>query len=121
MKEQAIQKIQAEMEQNKANAYVQEIGKFLIKYLVGHPDAAEKVMNQDKTIRKSLFFMRDEAKKKQVEGVAMLTPAEGFSVVLKYYGIEENGIDLAAAPPTPPAAKPADDFNINLDDFLTEG
>jgi len=103
----AISKLQTEMEQAQNNSYVQVVGGFLLKHLDSNPVVAEKILDPDKTIIKSLDAMREEARKNQVGGVGVLTDAEGFAVVLKYFGIEE------AATPAPGAG-----FIVKLDDLL---
>ncbi|WP_188068626.1 Cas9 inhibitor AcrIIA9 family protein [Brevibacillus brevis] len=122
MKADAIAKIKAEIDGNKSNPYIKVIGDFLIQHVEANPDQAEKVMAADKTIGKSLEAMKNEAKKKQQSGMAMLTDAEGFAIVLKYFGVK--GAPVSAPAPVPPATKPieqtasASDFDIKLDDFL---
>jgi len=84
----AIEKIRAEMDANKNNAYVQVVGEFLLQHLAANPQDAEKILNPDKTILKSLEEMRKVAEKKKVGNCAVLTDQEGFEVVLKYFGID---------------------------------
>ncbi|MCW2277752.1 Cas9 inhibitor AcrIIA9 family protein [Heliophilum fasciatum] len=123
----AIKKIQSEMQKNSNHPYVQVIGTFLHQYLETNPAAAERIMAADKTIIKSLDAMRKEAEKKKVGSCAVLTDAEGFGIVLSYFGID--GVVPTATPisqpvPAPqpqpmPKAKPAAvDFDVNLDDLL---
>lgn len=125
MKADAIAKLKAEMDGNKNNPYIKVVGEFLLGHLEADPGAAEKIMAADKTIAKSLEAMKAEARKKQHNGMAMLTDAEGFAIVLKYFGIE--GAPAAATPAAPasppvrtvPEAKPAaPDFDVKLEDFL---
>ena len=110
----AIRKLESEMEQNKNFSYVQAIGNFLLQHLESNPAAAEKIMAEGKTIKGSLAELKKEAQKNQVEGCGVLTDEEGFAVALKYYGID------AAAPAPAPAVekKPAAEFNVSLDDLL---
>ncbi|KKX56360.1 Cas9 inhibitor AcrIIA9 family protein [Brevibacillus borstelensis] len=126
MKADAIAKIKAEIDRNKSNPYIKVVGDFLLGHLETDPEAAEKIMAADKTIAKSLDAMKAEAKKKQQNGMAMLTDAEGFAIVLKYFGIKGKPVVSSSpvAPPSDraalaPAAKPAvPDFDVKLDDFL---
>lgn len=126
MQADAITKLKAEMDGNKNNPYIQVVGDFLLRHLEADPGAAEKILAADKTIGKSLDAMKAEARKKQHNGMAVLTDAEGFTIVLKYFGIEgevNTGAALAAPTSRPtvtaPAAKPAaPDFDVKLDDFL---
>ena len=122
MYQQAVLKLKNEIEQSE-NPYVQVVGKFLLGHLENHPEDAEKIIEDDKSIIKSLDEMRKVASKKKVENCAVLTDQEGFAIVLKYFGIGS-----AVTIPAPVAAtvqKPVTtpkksevDFNINLDDFL---
>lgn len=118
----AITKLQTEIGKSKRNSYVQVIGNFLLEHLRACPESAEKILNPEKTITKSLDAMRTEARKNQVGGCAVLTDAEGFAVVLKYYEIEGDG-QLASPPPVVPAARhcpPAANisFDVKLEDLL---
>lgn len=85
--EQAIAKIEADMKNNK-NPYVQAVGQFLIEFLKQRPDTAEQILQNDKSISKSLEAMCKEAEKRKVGNYAVLTSEEGFEIVLKYYGIQ---------------------------------
>ena len=120
----AITKLKTEIEQNKSNSYVQVVGEFLLDHLDKHPKDAEKILAKDKTIAKSLDEMRKAASKKKVGNCAMFTPAEGFAIVLKYFGIE-SAVPAAVVDPKPivtPAPKPKTkstvDFDVSLEDFL---
>ncbi|MNK79716.1 hypothetical protein D3C87_993920 [compost metagenome] len=99
--QEAINKLQEEI-RNSNNAYVKVIGEFLISHINAFPAAADKVMATDKTILNSLDAMKQEAQKIQHNGMAMLTDAEGFTIVLKYFGIEEQSAV----------------FDVKLDDLL---
>jgi hypothetical protein len=115
----AIEKIKAEMEKEK-NPYVTVVGELILEQLEKYPNAAEKILIKDKTIMKSLEEMRKVAEKKKVGNVAVLTDAEGFAVVLKYFGIEGTpAIQVPAATPVAVQIKPENtDFDVKLDDFL---
>jgi hypothetical protein len=120
---QAIQKLQAEMDKEKNNSYVQVVGGFLLQHLNEHPDCADKIMAGGKSIAGSLTEMRTEAEKKKVGNSAVLTDQEGFSIVLKYFGIDDqqpqaNAAHGPAAPTPEPAAEPESIFDISLDDLL---
>lgn len=101
----AIQKIQAEMDANTNNPYVQVIGEFLLQYLPDHIDLAEKIMEEKKSIASSLDAMRKVAEKKRVGDVAVLTDEEGFETVLAYF---KNPLPVVpAAPVRTPQPLPA--------------
>ena len=92
----AIEKIETEMKQYEKDRSIQGIGKFLLQQLSKNAENAEKILDIDKTIVKSMDYMRKEVEKtivkaKKTGGVTcMITDAEGFEIVLKYYGIEEK-------------------------------
>lgn len=124
--QEAISKLQTEMEPSKRHSYVRAVGNFLLKYLNANPDSADKILDPEKTITKSLAAMKTEAKKNQVDGCAVLTDAEGFAVVLDYFGIEHNG-QPSALPGNrvlqqfvtqPAAAKENITFDVKLEDLL---
>jgi hypothetical protein len=124
MLNQAIQKIQTEMDQNTNNAYIQEVGKFLLQHLESNPGSAEKILTQDKTIGKSLSEMRKVAEKKKVGNYAMLTPQEGFEMVMKYFGITAQSTPDEITKPEPENVdksareRVADFFDVSLDELL---
>ena len=93
----AIEKLENEI--SASNKYVQVIGQFLLEHIQAHPEAAEKILAEDKTIKGSLQHMKNEARKQAIEGAAILTDEEGFTIVLSYFGIE--GPPVTAQPPVP--------------------
>jgi len=109
----ALDKLKAEMDSSK-NPYVQVVGAFLVQHLGKNHQDAEKILVADKTIAKSLDAMKTEASKKKVGNCAVLTDAEGFGVVLKYFGIEAAADVQVPAAPVP---KPAVEFDVKLEDF----
>jgi len=114
--QEAIKKLQAEMDSSKNNPYVKVIGEFLIKHIEANPASADKMLDADKTIAKSLEAMKNEAKKKQHNGMAMLTDTEGFAIVLKYFGVQDEPVPFKTEQHSPGPEKP--NFDVKLDDFL---
>lgn len=84
----AIQKIQAEITASNNDEYTKLVGEYLILHLGKNHQDAEKILVADKTIAKSIDAMAAAAKAKQKNGRAMLSDAEGFAIVLKYFGID---------------------------------
>ena len=118
----AIEKIQSEMTKNSTNSYIQAVGGFLLQYLAENPQDAEKILMADKTIGKSLAEMEKEAKKKKSGSCAVLTDQEGFTVVLKYFGIEGKAAPTPSAVVMPPAThRPSQvpSFSVSLEDLLS--
>ncbi len=87
MIEKAAEKIKAEMEKDKA-PYIQVIGNYLLKQIEINKTAATAIVKEGKTIKGSVEEMRKEAQKKAVGGCGILTDAEGFEIVRKYFGFE---------------------------------
>jgi len=116
----AISKIQAEMDANQDNSYIQLMGEFFLNYIKDHPEAAEKLANPDKTLAGSLKEMEKDARSKKRSGnVVMLTYQEGFEVVFRYFGIEAQ--PPAAPVVTPPVSVPRQSsaaFDVRLEDLL---
>ncbi len=100
MLNEAISKLRSEMDQNNNNPYIQVIGQFLLQFVNEHPDSAEKILTEGKTIGNSLSEMRKAAEKKKVGNFAVLTEQEGFDVVLKYFGIENSVQNLSISKTT---------------------
>ena len=130
MSAEAIAKLKVEMDGNKDNSYIHYVGLFLMNHIASHPEDAGKILADGKTVAKSLDAMRSVAEKKRKGNVAMLTPAEGLTVVFEYFEIKKQ-IAVAdfmpavaptaapiAAPTAAPAPKPASDFDVSLDAYL---
>lgn len=109
MLQQALQKLQAEVGANAKDKMVQIVGGFLMNYVRNNPERAELIAAEGKTIKGSVKAMEDEARKQQVNQQAILTDEEGFTIVLKYYGVE-----LPKPEPEPVAVG----FNVDLDELL---
>lgn len=118
----AIKKINDEIEKEK-NPYVKVIGEYLLKVIADNEGAAEKILEADKTIMKSLEAMRKAAEKNKVGNMAMISDEEGFAIVLKYFEIkrekkndinDKKVIDFKAKK----EEKEEDIFNVSLDDYL---
>ena len=91
----AITKINDEMKKEN-NPYVKLIGEYLLEVIKNNETAAEKILDKDKSIMKSFDEMRKVAEKVKVGNMAMISDEEGFSIVLKYFGIEKSGPKASA-------------------------
>lgn len=121
MIENASAKLKTEMDSNKNNPYIHVVGEFLLQHLNQNPQDAEKILVEDKTIGKSLNEMRKVAEKKKAGNCAVLTPPEGFKVVLEYFGIKGAvPPDMSAITAKPIAAEPKSevDFDVRLEDLF---
>lgn len=117
-------KINDEMEKEN-NPYVKLIGEYLLEVIKNNETAAEKILDKDKSIMKSLEEMRKAAEKVKVGNMAMISDEEGFSIVLKYFGIEKSGpkasayIKAADVMPKENKEEAIEDMlNISLDAYL---
>lgn len=108
----AIEKIKEEIRREN-NEYVKVIGEFLISK-VEDETTAKAILKDDKSIVKSLDFMKEKAKAKAQNGCAILTDEEGFKIVLEYFAINLN----ATTEVKPPVAPKSTEFNISLDDLF---
>lgn len=115
----AIEKLKAEMKQNGNNSYIQVVGEFLLQHLEVNPEAAENILQSEKTIGKSLNEMRKVAETKKVENCAVLTDDEGFAIVLKYFDIKGTTLIISKSGIKTAEVKSKNvDFNISLEDLL---
>ncbi|MCL6445469.1 MAG: hypothetical protein K6T83_18785 [Alicyclobacillus sp.] len=103
MYEKAVEKITLEMNANEHHPYVQVIGRFLLAHLEQHPEHAENILAEGKTILKSLDTMRRYAETKRVGNVAVISDADGFGIVLQYFECWDGEPFDIPPEPQPPA------------------
>lgn len=125
--QQAIDKLDAEMEQAKdpCSKYIAEQ---LLQMVTSCPQAAEKILEQKKTLAGALDAIKAEAKKHAVGGCGCVDEAQAVEIACKYYNIK-----AAKQAPKPSAAHQAlgktseiqvdtgageDTVSVNLDDFF---
>lgn len=127
MLERAIKKIQDEIAKNKDNPAIKVVGDFLIVQIQSHPEDAEKIMTEKKTVAGAMDFMKEKARKKQKNGYAVIDPDEGLKIVMDYFGIKGALEDAktvlkpakSVSKPKETVPKPAESaFDIDLDDLL---
>jgi PcfK-like protein len=116
----AVTKLNDEMTSNKNNPYVQVVGNFLLQKLKNNPDAAEKILEKDKSILKSLDAMRKEAEKVKVGNCAVLTDEQGFSIVLDYFEIKGRPTNKSKTKKAAPQEVKNDVDQTTLFDFVEE-
>jgi hypothetical protein len=109
MLNEAIKKIQDEIDNEKNNSYVQYVGKYMIEYLNKNQGYADNILDESKSIKGSLKKMEEEAKKVKQGNMAMFTPDEGLKIVIEYFGIEF----IESEP-----KKQTRNININLDELF---
>lgn len=95
--QQAIDKLDAEMEQAKdpCSKYIAEQ---LLQLATSCPEVAEKILEQKKTLTGALDAIKAEAKKHAVGGCGCVDEAQAVEIACKYYNIK------AAKPAAEPAA-----------------
>ncbi len=104
MKEEAIKKINDEMQKNPDNKYIEIIGQYIIDKC-GNEEMAKAVLAEGKTLAGCLKAIEAIAKKKAVNSVGVVTEEEAFAEVHKYFGVsKETGAKAAVS--------------IDLDKFL---
>lgn len=118
LQERAIAKIDTEIEKEKGNRIQEIIGEFLINLVTVNPDAAAKLLDEKKNLKGAYEAMRNEARKYQKEGCAVLTDDEGFEVICGYYGLEYHSGGGKIVPEKTPDVKAATTLDIELDDLL---
>lgn len=71
--------------------------KLICDYLLGRQDIQEKLNNPNKSIDKMFSYVRSQAKKKAVNGCAVIKDTEVFGWAVHYYD-EEDVCDNAEQP-----------------------
>ncbi len=124
MLEKAIKKIQDEIAKNKDNPAIKAVGEFLIDHIHSHPEDAEKIMTNKKSITGAMDCMKEKAHKKAKNGYAVIAPNEGLKIVMDYFCIENNAKTVSkpveGAPKSKESAQKSNEsvFDIDLDDLL---
>lgn len=115
---QAIEKIKAEMEENK-NTYTEIIGNYVIQQIQVNPQVAEAVINKEKSLTGSLEAMRKEALKVAINGMSMLDDKQIFKIIRDYFGFENIQTNIHEQVPIKVTKEVKDDdFNVSLNDFI---
>lgn len=115
---QVIEKIKAEMEENK-NPHTEIIGNYVIQQIQVNPQVAEAVINKEKSLTGSLEAMRKEASKVKQGNVAVLTDEQGFKIIRDYFGFENIQTNIHEQVPIKVTKEVKDDdFNVSLNDFI---
>lgn len=125
MTDQAIARINAEMQKNPSDPYTEILGHYVIDRCMDDALAA-KVCADKKTLTGAMEAVKSRARKTAPGGVAVLLPCHVFDEVDKYFGLPT---DLAAqqkamlaasgtapAQPSPPA--PPAKVKFDLADFF---
>lgn len=85
--EEAIKKITEEME-NVSNPYVKVIGDYVLKHIELNGQAVEEILKGKKTVSKSLDEVKKVAKTRAINGCAVMSDEEVFTLVRNYFEFE---------------------------------
>ena len=122
--QQAIDKLDAEMEQAKdpCSKYIAEQ---LLQLATSCPEVAEKILEQKKTLTGALDAIKAEAKKHAVGGCGCVDEAQAVKIACKYYNIKPTAEPAAARQALgkitgtqAEAGAGEDAVSVNLDDFF---
>lgn len=130
--EEAIKKINDEMQKNPSDPYTEIIGHYLIDRAGEEPEVARQIMQGGKSLTAAMMQVTELARKKQNKQVAVLTPGQVFGEIDRHFGIQPDpaaqcrslGIKggaaaAGAAPGHIEGGRPArGKVDIDLDDFL---
>lgn len=123
----AVEKINQEMQKRPDDPYVEIIGHYIIDRCGLDADCERKAAAEKKTLEGAMKAVQEAAKKKAVNGCAVLTPDAVFGEVDKYFGFpadelaqaramrSSGAVSAPAAPAVPPAPAAV---SVDLADFL---
>ena len=86
-KAELIEKFDTECEKSPNNTVLRDICEHMIDFLHKHDGAAKKI-DSKKTLSGAIDEMRKEAQKRAYKNCGVLTDAEGFEIVHKYFGVD---------------------------------
>lgn len=129
MLEEAIKKIKEEIEKNKGDFYIQEIGKYVLVQVETNKEASEKIAKGEKTIVGSMKFLESEARKRLQKGqqCLMIADVEGFKIINTYFGFKniQDKLDVEKREAVEKIEEDHTeekvieiDFNVNLEDLF---
>jgi len=110
MIDQAIEKINAEMQKNPSDPYTEILGHYVIDRCMDAA-AAAKVCEAKKTLKGAMEAVAARARKAKTWNVAVLLPGDVFGEVDRYFGLSTDPAAqqkaMAAAVPGAASAQPA--------------
>lgn len=122
----AVEKINTEMQKRPDDPYTEVIGHYIIDRCGLDADCEKKAAGEKKTLAGAMRAVQEAAKKKAVNGCAVLTPEAVFGEVDKYFGFPADelaqmramrGTGRVPAPEPAAQAAPAA-VSLTLEDFL---
>ena len=91
----AMDKIRDEMAKNQ-NPAIQELGEALTAWLSRHPEGAEKILAEGKTLAGSYKHLEDYAKKHKNGNSACVPYMKAMEIMAEYWGIDKGEMARAA-------------------------
>jgi len=116
MQEEAIRKINEEMQKSPNDKALEAIGHYVIDLAASMDSAAASVLKEGKTLKGCMDEVRSRAKKQAQNGMAMIEDREVFSWVDEYFGFMKGGRGYSAAATTGPSKTSS--LNLDFSDFL---
>lgn len=114
MIQQAIIKINAEMQRNASDRYTEAIGHHVIDACTTEANATA-ILDQQKTLKGAMDAVRKEAQSKAKGGVAVMDDGEVYAIVDQYFGLTTAP---AAPAHTPAPAQKQAAVSLDIDDFF---
>ena len=111
----AMDKIRDEMARNSGNPGIQFLGEWLTEQLERMPDAAEKILEDGKTLTGAFGEIRKYAEGHKTGSYAFVPPEKALELVSGYYGLDAK--PAKAQPQAPAPARPEVD-DLDLDALL---
>jgi len=124
MTEDAIKKINTEMQKAPDDPYREIIGHYIIDRCVD-PACAEQVLKEGKTLEGAMKAVTEAARNAAKNGVAVRTPAQVFGEVDRYFGLaadpaaQRKAVEAASGGEVPSRGpEPVKKMALDLADFL---
>lgn len=86
----AVEKINNEMQQNASDTYTEILGQYIIDRCGEDPAVDAAVAEDGKTLKGAMAAVYSVAQSKKHGSVSVLTPAQVFGAVDKYFGLKED-------------------------------
>ena len=121
MIEDAIRRINEEMQKAPSDRMLEAVGQYLIDICTDE-DTAKALLDEKKSLAGAISAMREAARKKQHGGYYAMAPDEAWEIVRKYYGLPDDELTAAPhpsaasrQPPSPEGEGKEDAEKIDLD------
>lgn len=117
--EEAIKKINGEVQKNHSNTYLVMVGEHIIDCITTE-EAAEQVLRGGKNLQGCLSHIQGEARKKQTGNVAVIDDVTVYRWAREYFALEETEQKpyLELVKTQTPAEEPKKSKRLSMDDFF---